>query len=83
MEDKAERPERPDNRKRNYTLRRTILDYGMGVIIFGFGIVLLLAPRLGLTVSIDDTARYIFSGLFLLYGAFRIYRGSSKNYFDK
>jgi hypothetical protein len=80
MEDKGERP---DNRKRNYVLRRTILDYGMGVIIFGFGIVLLLAPRLGLTLSIDGTARYIFAGMFLVYGGFRIYRGSSKNYFDK
>jgi hypothetical protein len=54
----------------------------MGVIIFGIGIVLLLAPLLKIALSIDDLARYIFAGLFLLYGGFRIYRGSRKNYFD-
>jgi hypothetical protein len=69
-----ERDRMEERRKKMYTLRRAILDYGMGV--------LLLAPRLGIGVTIDDTARYIFSGMFLIYGGFRIYRGSSKNYFD-
>jgi len=77
-----ERDRMEERRKKNYTLRRAILDYGMGVLIFGIGIVLLLAPRLKIALTIDDTARYIFAGMFLLYGGFRIYRGSSKNYFD-
>jgi hypothetical protein len=71
-----------DRRKQGYALRRAILDYGMGVIIFGIGIVLLLAPKLGLTVQLDDTLRYCLGGLFLLYGGFRVYRGSKKNYFN-
>jgi hypothetical protein len=83
MENEApEREDRPDRRKQGYILRRAILDYGMGVIIFGIGIVVLLAPKLGLTLSIDDTFRYMFAGLCLLYGGFRIYRGSRKNYFN-
>ena len=83
MENEApEREDRPDIRKRGYILRRAILDYGMGVIIFGIGIVLLLAPVLRISLTIDDLARDIFAGLFLLYGGFRIYRGSRKNYFD-
>jgi hypothetical protein len=73
---------RPDRRKQNYVLRRAVLDFGMGVIIFGFGILFLLAPKLGLQLSIDDLYRYMFSGLCLLYGGFRIYRGSRKNYFN-
>jgi hypothetical protein len=73
---------RPDRRKRNYVLRRAVLDFGMGVIIFGFGILFLLAPKLGLQLSIDNLYRYMFSGLCLLYGGFRIYRGSRKNYFN-
>lgn len=77
-----ERDRMEDRRRKAYVLRRAILDYGMGVLIIAVGIVLLLAPRLHLTVAIDDTARYIFSGMFLLYGSFRVYRGSSKNYFD-
>jgi len=75
--------EAPDRRKQGYILRRAILDYGMGIIIFGFGVLFLFAPKLGLTLSIDDTYRYIFSGLCLLYGGFRIYRGSRKDYFNK
>jgi hypothetical protein len=54
----------------------------MGVIIFVIGIVLLLAPVLNIALSVDGVARYIFAGLFLVYGGFRIYRGSRKNYFD-
>ena len=71
-----------ERRKKAYSLRRAILDYGMGVIITGIGIVLLLAPQLHLELSIDGVARYLFAGLFLVYGVFRIYRGSRKNYFD-
>lgn len=84
MENEA--PERQDNRpdkwKQNYVLRRAVLDFGMGVIILGFGILFLFAPKLGLHLSIDDLFRYIFSGLCLLYGGFRIYRGWRKNYFN-
>lgn len=77
-----ERQKMEDRRRKTYTLRRAILDYGMGVIITGIGIIILLAPVLKIALSVDDLARYIFAGLFLLYGGFRIYRGSRKNYFD-
>ena len=83
MENEApERGDRPDRRKQNYVIRRAVLDFGMGVIIFGIGIVVLFAPKLGLTLAIDDLFRYLFAGLCLLYGGFRIYRGSRKNYFN-
>ena len=83
MENEArDRRSLEERRRKTYAMRRAILDYGMGVLIFGIGIVLLFAPMLGIALSIDDTARYIFSGMFLLYGGFRIYRGSRKNYFD-
>ena len=74
--------EAPNRRKQGYILRRAILDYGMGVIIFGFGIFFLAARKLGFDFGIDNTQRYIFSGLCLLYGGFRVYRGSQKNYFN-
>lgn len=76
------RPYMQDRRKRSYELRRAILDYGMGVIIFGFGVFFLVAPKMGVQIGIDNTFRYIFSGLCLLYGGFRVYRGSRKNYFN-
>jgi hypothetical protein len=57
------------------------MDYGMGVLILLAGLVVLLAPKLKIDVSIDDTARYMFFGLCVLYGGFRIYRGTQKDYF--
>jgi hypothetical protein len=71
-----------DKRARGYQLRRSIMDYGMGIIIFCLGIFFLLAPRLGVIFSIDDLFRYLFAGLCILYGIFRIYRGYKKNYFN-
>jgi hypothetical protein len=80
MENEA--PERPDRRKQGYILRRAISDFGMGIVICGFGILFLLAPVLKLQLAIDGLLRYMFSGLCLLYGGFRIYRGARKNYFN-
>lgn len=71
-----------DGRRRRYALRRSIMDYGMGVIIVAIGVIVLLAPKLKLNLAIDNLYRYIFFGLCLLYGGFRIYRGTQKNYFN-
>jgi hypothetical protein len=71
-----------DSRHRGYSLRRSIMDYGMGVIIFCLGIFFILAARLGVTFNVDDKFRYLFAGLCILYGLFRIYRGYKKNYFN-
>src|ERR1700744_4070588 len=71
-----------ESRKKSYEVRRAILDYGMGVIIFCFGIFFLLAPKLGVPINLDGPWRYIFSGLCLLYGGFRVYRGRQKNYYN-
>jgi hypothetical protein len=70
-----------DRRKKGYVLMRTIMDYGMGIIIFGFGIFFLLAPRMGIGFQIDDFYRYCFGGLCIIYGGWRVYRGYKKNYF--
>lgn len=73
--------EAPDRRTKGYMLMRAILDIGMGVIIAGFGVFFLIAPRLGLGFTFEDFYRYFFSSLCLLYGGWRIYRGYKKNYF--
>jgi hypothetical protein len=71
-----------DSRAKRYRLRRSIMDYGMGIVIFCLGIFFLLASRFGVTFGIDDQFRYLFAGLCILYGLFRIYRGYKKNYFN-
>jgi hypothetical protein len=74
--------EASDRRKKGYALRRAVLDYGMGVLIFGFGVFFLVAPKLGFDFQVGNLARYGFSGLCLLYGGWRFYRGYQKNYFN-
>jgi hypothetical protein len=71
-----------DNRAKGYRMRRSIMDYGMGTIIFCLGIFFLIAPRLGVTFDIDKTFRFLFGGLCIIYGLFRVYRGYKKNYFN-
>ena len=70
-----------DGERRRYELRRSIQDYGIGGVWFGFGIFLLIAPKIGFSLSIDPFFRYAFSGIWLLYGGWRIYRGYKKNYY--
>jgi hypothetical protein len=71
-----------DDRSKRYRIRRSIMDYGMGTIIFCLGVFFMLAPRFGVEFGIDDLFRYLFGGLCLIYGLFRIYRGYKKNYFN-
>lgn len=70
-----------DKKQRNYINRRSIMDYGMGLIIGGFGLFFALSDQLGITFYVDPVLKYGFAGLCILYGAFRIYRGYKKNYF--
>ncbi len=71
-----------DQRTRNYVLMRVIKDYGMGVLITCIGIFILVANRFGVNIELDPVLRYMFAGLSIVYGGFRIYRGYQQNYFD-
>jgi len=75
------KPEAPVRRTKGYMLMRAVLDYGMGLMIFGFGIFFLIAPRLGFSFDVDDTMRYLFSALCIIYGGWRVFRGYKKNYY--
>jgi len=70
-----------DRRTKGYILMRTIMDYGMGIIILGVGILIAFAPKFNLNLNMSDLYRYSISGLFVIYGVWRIYRGYQKNYF--
>jgi hypothetical protein len=72
-----------EKRRSAHSSRRSIMDYGMGIIIAGFGVFFAIAPKLGVEFKIDDVLRYSFAGLCFLYGFFRIYRGYKKNYFNE
>jgi hypothetical protein len=71
-----------DSQRKNYILRRSIMDYGMGGLILGSGLFFVFGPRFGYSFKIDDLLRYSFAGLCIIYGLFRMYRGYKKNYFS-
>ena len=73
--------EQPDKRRKNYILMRSVADYGMGIVILGMGVFVVFAERFGFKLGIDNLMRYLFAGLCLLYGGFRVYRGYAKQYF--
>lgn|GEM_PF-185231 len=73
------RPE--DNKTRNYVMMRRIMDYGMGVLIMGFGVFFIFAEKFGINFNIGSFFKYFFACLCIVYGAFRIYRGYQSNYF--
>lgn len=71
-----------EKRARAYANRRSIMDLGMGIIYTGMGIFFLLKKQLGINIDFPpEPFNYVFGGLCLLYGGFRIYRGLKKNYF--
>lgn len=72
-----------EKRMQAHSSRRSIMDYGMGIIIAGFGVFFAIADKFGINFSIDPILKYAFAGLCLLYGGFRIYRGYKKNYFKE
>jgi phage shock protein PspC (stress-responsive transcriptional regulator) len=72
-----------DRKAKNYVLRRSILDIGMGLIIMGFGVFFGIAHKFGIEFTITPEFRYAFVVLCVVYGGFRVYRGYKKNYFSE
>ena len=71
-----------DKQRKSYNLMRTVYNITMGIIIIGIGVVMLFNDKIGLNLfeTADPIIIYAFSGLCILYGAFRLYRGIRKNY---
>lgn len=70
-----------DERKQSaYINRRAIMDLGMGIIYSGMAVVMFLPEKFGLGNIFSAPFNYIFGGLCLLYGLFRVYRGIKKDY---
>jgi hypothetical protein len=66
-----------------YTSRRSLMDYGMGFIYLALGGFFLLSKQFGYELAFPQPPfSYIFGGLCVLYGLFRIYRGYKKNYIN-
>ena len=69
-----------EKKQRDYINRRAIMDLGMGLIYSGMAAVMFFAPKFGLGEVFSEPFNYIFGGLCLLYGGFRVYRGVKRDY---
>jgi len=70
-------------RDKNYLIMRSVMDYGMGLVILGFGIFFAIAPKLGIDFNIEPFFRYFFAVMCVIYGGWRVYRGYKKDYYTE
>ena len=71
-------------KRKQISLMRSLLDYGLGTAIIIAGLFLFFRDRFDLNFNENYPPNYmdrIFGGVCILYGAWRIYRGYMKNYF--
>lgn len=68
--------------KNGYTLMKMTYDLAMALLILGMAFVMFFAERLKIEqiMRLDDTGRYLFGGVCILYGGFRLYRGIKRDY---
>jgi hypothetical protein len=71
-----------DRQKKGYILMRMTYDLAMALLILGMAVVMFFPERLKIQriMDLDDTGRYLFGGVCLLYGGFRLYRGLKRDY---
>jgi hypothetical protein len=71
-----------ERRRKNYILMRMVYDIGMSVLLIGMSVIMLFGSYWGIDkiLAIDNIFRYMFGGICLLYGAFRLYRGIKRDY---
>jgi hypothetical protein len=57
-------------------------DLVMALLILGMAVVMIFAEKLKIQqiMAVDDTFRYLFGGICVLYGGFRLYRGIKRDY---
>jgi hypothetical protein len=72
----------PDNKTKRYILMKSIMDFGMGFLYIGVGILIFFSKQFHLNNNFtESTLGKIFAGLIIIYGAWRFYRGIRKDYF--
>lgn len=73
-----------DPKTKRYLQMKSILDFGMGFMYIGVGIVIFFAKEFHLYTNFtESTPAKIFAVLVIIYGAWRIYRGIRKDYFKE
>jgi len=71
-------------KRKQITIMRSIMDYGMGILFILAGLFFLFHDKMNIHIGNSSTPSLFdkfFGGLCLLYGGWRLYRGYKKNYF--
>lgn len=70
-------------RRKEMSLMKSIMDYGMGILIILAGLFFLFHDKINISLGDNSSSLFekLFGSLCLLYGGWRIYRGYKKNYF--
>ena len=71
-------------KRKRLALRRSVMDYSIGVLIVLAGIFFIVRNKFKLDFNAifpPNEMDKIFGAICLIYGAWRIYRGYKKNYF--
>jgi hypothetical protein len=71
-------------KRRQIALMKSLLDYGMGLLILLAGLFFFFREKLNLEINerfTPDSLDKIFGAICIVYGVWRIYRGYKKNYF--
>lgn len=72
-----------ERRKKGYANMRSLLDYGMGAMVLAAGLAIMFWKGSDfLNERFSSFERYLYGGLFMLYGGWRVWRGYEKNYFN-
>jgi hypothetical protein len=72
--------ERSDKTVKSYTVMRSVIDFTMAALYIAVGLFIIFPEKVGFDLDFDQTFRYLFGGICILYGAFRLYRGFRKEY---
>jgi hypothetical protein len=71
----------PNRRQKGYTNMRSIMDYGMGLLIAAMGVFFMFSQKISSSFpQFDDPWIKGLGGVAVVYGIFRIYRGYKKIY---
>ena len=71
-------------KKKQVSMMRSILDYGMGIIIFALGVFFFFRSKFNIAFNEQfppNNIDKIFGVVCMIYGVWRLYRGYKKNYF--
>jgi threonine/homoserine/homoserine lactone efflux protein len=73
-----------NKRRKQVSSMRSLMDYVMGIVIIGLGVLLFFHDKFKIEINerFSPNIVKVLGVIFAVYGAWRIYRGYKKNYFQ-